>query len=87
MGGAATFTIVPAHILRSQTAPSNQLTRALIGFGGIAHTGAHLGLTDTRLVAVCDPDRKRMEEGVQAGQKLFGGKVDGYRDFRDILQR
>ena len=87
MGGVATFTIVPAHILRSQTAPSNQLTRALIGFGGIAHTGAHLGLTDTRLVAVCDPDRKRMEEGVQAGQKLFGGKVDGYRDFRDILQR
>jgi hypothetical protein len=87
MGGAATFTIVPAHILRSQTAPSNQLTRALIGFGGIAHSGAHLGLTDTRLVAVCDPDRKRMEEGIQAGQKLFGGKVDGYRDFRDVLQR
>ncbi len=87
MGGAATFTIVPAHILRSETAPSNQLTRALIGFGGIAHSGAHLGLTDTRLVAVCDPDRKHMEEGMQLGEKKFGWKVDGYRDFRDILQR
>ncbi len=87
MGGAATFTIVPAHILRSETAPSNQLTRALIGFGGIAHSEAHLGLTDTRLVAVCDPDRAHMEEGVQKGQKHTGGKVDGYRDFRDVLQR
>jgi hypothetical protein len=85
--GAATFTIVPAHILRSQTAPSNQLTRALIGFGGIAQSEAHLGLTDTRLVAVCDPDRTHMEAGVQAGEKLYGRKVDGYRDFRDVLQR
>jgi myo-inositol 2-dehydrogenase/D-chiro-inositol 1-dehydrogenase len=87
MGGAATFTIVPAHILRSETAPSNQLTRALIGFGGIAQSGAHLGLTETRLVAVCDPDRTRMEEGIKKGQLQSGGKVDGYRDFRDILQR
>lgn len=87
MGKAATFTIVPAQLLRSETAPSNQLTRALIGFGGIAHNDAHLGLTDTRLVAVCDPDRTRMEAGMQAGQKRFGWKVDGYRDFRDILQR
>ncbi len=87
IGGAAAFTIVPAHILHSATAPSNQLTRALIGFGGIAHTDAHLGLTDTRLVAVCDPDQSRMEAGVGAAQKRFGGKVDGCRDFRDILQR
>ncbi|MDD2599218.1 MAG: Gfo/Idh/MocA family oxidoreductase [Kiritimatiellae bacterium] len=87
IGGAAAFTIIPARILRSETAPSNQLTRALIGFGGIAHSGAHLGLTETRLVAVCDPDRQRMEAGMQAGEKLFGGKVDGYRDFRELLQR
>jgi hypothetical protein len=87
MGGAATFTIVPAHILRSATAPSNQLTRALIGFGGIAQSGVHLGLTETRLVAVCDPDRTRMEAGIKKGQLQSGGKVDGYRDFRDILQR
>jgi hypothetical protein len=26
------------HILRSETAPSNQLTRALLGFGGIARS-------------------------------------------------
>lgn len=87
MGGAAAFSIVPARILRSETAPSNQLTRALIGYGGIAHSGAHLGLTDTRLVAVCDPDKGRMEAGMRDGQNKFGWKVDGYRDFREILER
>lgn len=87
VGGAAAFTIVPARILRSETAPSNQLTRALIGYGGIAHSGAHLGLTDTRLVAVCDPDKNHMEAGMRDGQKKFGWKVDGYRDFRDVLNR
>ena len=35
-GAASAFTIIPARILRSETAPSNQLTRALLGFGGIA---------------------------------------------------
>ena len=34
--GASLFTIVPAGVLRGETAPSNQLTRALIGFGCIA---------------------------------------------------
>ena len=87
MGGAATFTIVPARILRSETAPSNQLTRALIGYGGIAHSGAHMGLTETRLVAVCDPDKSRMEAGMRDGQKKFGWKVAGHRDFREILTR
>ncbi len=86
-GATAAFAIVPARILRSATAPSNQLTRALIGFGGIAQSGAHLGLTETRLVAVCDPDRVRMEAGMRTGEQKFGWKVDGYRDFRQVLER
>jgi len=87
MGGAATFTIVPAHILRSETAPSNQLTRALIGFGSIANSPMHLRQKETRLVAVCDPDRLHMEEGVKLGEQEAKGKVVGYRDFRDVLER
>jgi myo-inositol 2-dehydrogenase / D-chiro-inositol 1-dehydrogenase len=86
-GATAAFSIVPARLLRSETAPSNQLTRALIGFGGIAQSGAHLGLTETRLVAVCDPDRVRMEAGMVKGEQKFGWKVDGYRDFREVLER
>ncbi|MCL1920451.1 MAG: Gfo/Idh/MocA family oxidoreductase [Kiritimatiellaeota bacterium] len=85
LGAGAAFTIIPAHILRSQTAPSNQITRALLGFGGIARSGAHLGNKDTRLIALCDPDGKRMEEGIGEAEKHGFGKIKVCRDFREIL--
>lgn len=86
-GALAAFTIVPAHVLRSETAPSNQLTRALLGFGGIAHSGNHLGYKATRLVALCDPDAKRVQEGIAQAEKNGYGKIFTCRDFRDILAR
>ncbi|MDD4101540.1 MAG: Gfo/Idh/MocA family oxidoreductase [Kiritimatiellae bacterium] len=85
--GAAVFTILPAHVLRSETAPSNQLTRALIGFGGIARSGNHLGYKATRLVALCDPDANRVKEGIAKAEENGYGKVFACRDFREILAR
>ena len=82
----ASFSIVPAHVLRAQTAPSNQLTRASIGFGGIARSGNHLGNKSTRMIAVCDPDEKRMKEGLVQAEKKGYGKIHGCKDFRDILE-
>ncbi|MCL2104146.1 MAG: Gfo/Idh/MocA family oxidoreductase [Kiritimatiellaeota bacterium] len=84
-GTCAAFTIIPAHVIRSETAPSNQITRALLGFGGIARSGAHLGFTSSRLIALCDPDRKRMEEGIGEAEKRGYGKIHVCRDFREIL--
>lgn len=81
------FSIIPAHVLRSETAPSNQLTRALIGFGGIARSGNHLGNKSTRLVALCDPDAKRVNEGIDLAEKNGYGKIFTCRDFREILAR
>ena len=81
----ATFSIVPAHVLRAETAPSNQLTRASIGFGGIARSGNHLGNKSTRMIAVCDPDEGRMKEGLVQAEKKGYGKIHGCKDFRDIL--
>jgi len=86
-GALAAFTIVPAHVLRSETAPSNQLTRALLGFGGIAHSGNHLGYTATRLVALCDPDAKRVQDGIAQAEKRGYGKIFACKDFREILAR
>ena len=86
-GGCAAFTIVPAHVLRSETAPSNQLTRALLGFGGIARSGAHLGFKGSRLIALCDPDAKRVEEGIAQADQHGYGKVLACRDFREILAK
>ncbi|MFA7172798.1 MAG: Gfo/Idh/MocA family oxidoreductase [Kiritimatiellia bacterium] len=84
---AAAFSIVPARLLRSETAPSNQLTRALIGFGGIAHSSNHLGYKATQLVALCDPDAQRVNKGVVAAEQNGYGKVFACRDFREILAR
>ena len=84
-GGCAAFTIIPAHVIRSETAPSNQLTRALLGFGGIAQSDAHLGFKGTRLIALCDPDGKRVEDGIKKAEEHGYGKVFACRDFREIL--
>ncbi|MDD4026415.1 MAG: Gfo/Idh/MocA family oxidoreductase, partial [Kiritimatiellae bacterium] len=84
---AAAFTILPAHLLRAETAPSNQLTRALVGFGGIARSGNHLGYKATRLVALCDPDANRVKEGIAKAEEKGYGKVFACRDFREILAR
>ncbi len=86
-GALAAFTIIPAHVLRSETAPSNHLTRALLGFGGIAHSGNHLGYKDTRLVALCDVDAKRVQNGIDCAAKQGYGKIFACRDFREILAR
>jgi myo-inositol 2-dehydrogenase / D-chiro-inositol 1-dehydrogenase len=82
----ASLSIIPARVLRGQSAPSNQLTRALIGFGGIARSGNHLGYADSRMIAVCDPDESRMKEGVAQAEKRGYGKIHGCKDFREILE-
>lgn len=81
------FNIVPARVLAAETAPSNQLTRALVGFGGIAHSEAHLGFRGSRLIAVCDPDATHVEQGVAAAEKNGYGKIFGCKDFREILAK
>jgi hypothetical protein len=86
-GAFSAFTIIPARVLRSETAPSNQLTRALVGFGGIARSGNHLGYKATRLVALCDPDANRVQEGVQQAKQNGYGEIFTCRDFREILAR
>ena len=58
-----------------------------MGFGGIAHSGNHLGYKNTRLVALCDPDATRVQAGSLAAEKNGYGKIFTCRDFREILAR
>ena len=69
------FAIVPARVLRGDTAPSNQLTRALIGFGSIAHSANHLPFKGSRLIGLCDPYEARVAAGLAAAEKNGFGKV------------
>ncbi len=83
--GASLFSIAPARVLFGDTAPSNQLTRALIGFGGIAHSGNHFGFKGSRLIGICDPDSRRVEGGLALAKKDGMGTIKGYKDFIALL--
>ena len=79
------FNIAPARVLWGATAPSNQLTRAIIGFGGIAHSGNHLPYQGSRLIGLCDPDETHVNGGLACAEKAGWGKVKAYKNFLELL--
>ena len=80
---AAAFTIVPRHVLGGQgyTSPSDRLTRAIIGVGGMGL--GHIRYEDGRLLAVCDVDESHLKTALDTA----GLGVKGTKDFREILAR
>jgi len=80
---ALALTLVPRHVLGGQgyTAPSDQLTKGIIGVGGMGR--GHIEYEGTRLLAVCDVDKKHLDEAIA----LAGGKITGYHDFRELIAR
>ena len=75
------FSIVPRHVLGGAgfTAPSDEITRAVVGVGGMG-TG-HLGYAGARTVAVCDVDRRHLQSALDSLEK----GVKGCADFREVL--
>jgi predicted dehydrogenase len=80
---AAGITIIPRHVLGGHgfLAPSDQLTKAIIGVGGMGK--GHIPYEDTRVLAVCDVDKNHLAEAL----KLAGPDAKGYADFREVLIR
>ena len=80
---AATFTLMPRFVLggRGYTAPSDQMTKGIIGVGGMGR--GHFGYEGTRLLAVCDVDGNHLEQA----RTQAGGNIDGYHDFRELIAR
>ncbi|PJB72054.1 MAG: oxidoreductase, partial [Armatimonadetes bacterium CG_4_9_14_3_um_filter_66_14] len=83
----AGLTVVPSRVLgaNGQTPPSEQITHAVIGVGGMGqgHLGYVKGDPTARLLAVCDVDANHLAQAVQIG----GEGVTGYKDFREVLDR
>ncbi len=79
------FNLIPARVLWGATAPSNQLTRALIGFGVIAHSENHLPYRGSRLIGLCDPFDYRVQAGLAAAEKCGWGKIKAYKNFLELL--
>ncbi|TFH39326.1 MAG: gfo/Idh/MocA family oxidoreductase, partial [Bacteroidia bacterium] len=77
------ITVVPRHVLGGQgyTAPSDQLTKGIIGVGGMGR--GHIPYEGTRVLAICDVDTKHLE----AALAITGPGVDTYHDFRELLAR
>ena len=78
------FTIVPRHVLGGQgfMAPSDQITKAVIGVGGMGRN--HLDYPGARLLAVCDVDTKHLDRALK---KVNDNSVKAYTDFREVLER
>ncbi|MBW1791270.1 MAG: Gfo/Idh/MocA family oxidoreductase [Deltaproteobacteria bacterium] len=83
VAAAATISFLPRHVLGGVgfTAPSDQLTRAVIGVGGMGL--GHLDYKGARTLAVCDVDEKHLKRAL----KKAGNGVKGYKDFREVLER
>ena len=80
--GVAAFTLVPRHVLGGSKylAPSDELTKAIIGVGGMGR--GHIPYPGARLVSICDVDKNHLDAALQrcpAGTKT-------YHDYREILQ-
>ena len=80
---AASLAIVPRRVLggAGYLAPSDTLTKAVIGVGGMGR--GHLAYPGSVLRAVCDVDAGHLA----AAMEMAGPGVDGYADFREVLAR
>ena len=80
---AAGFTILPRHVLGGPgyLAPSDTLTKAVIGVGGMGR--GHLAYPGAVLRAVCDVDKKHLASALE----IAPAGVAGYTDFREVLER
>lgn len=78
--------IVPRRVLGAgHTAPSDELTKAIIGVGGMGK--GHIRYNDARLIAVCDVDENHLQEGIMEAEKRGYEGVKGYKDFREVYAR
>ena len=76
--GLAALTIVPRCVLggNGHIAPSDQLTKGIIGVGSMGR--GHMGYDGTRLVAMCDVDANHLD----AASKMAGGGAKLYQEDR-----
>jgi len=80
---AAGMMIIPRHVLGGPgyVAPSDQLTKGIIGVGGMGR--GHIPYEGTKVVAICDVDKKHL----QLAQSLIPNSVQTYHDYRELLLR
>ena len=91
--GVAAFTIIPREAFGKMggdnnfIAPSDQLTKGIIGLGGIGRSSNHFTSdSNCRLVALCDVDKNHLDSAVEAAKNQFDQTVTAYSDWRDLVK-
>jgi predicted dehydrogenase len=87
---------LPGRIWSAETKPNDRLGLGFIGIGKMCmgHLGAFLGKAETQVLAVCDVDSTRRENGKKVVEERYakqtGSSYQGcgtYNDFRELLAR
>lgn len=89
MGAMGLFTIVPRKVLggKGYIPPSDQLTKGIIGVGGIGRSNYHFNSSDAcRLISVCDVDKKHLQKALDLGKSKLNEELTPYHDFRDLIK-
>jgi Predicted dehydrogenases and related proteins len=80
LGGVTLLTVVPRNVLgKGMIAPSDELTKGIIGVGGMGR--GHIPYANTRVVAMCDVDKNHLAQGAA----MVKEKINLYHDFRDLI--
>ena len=88
VGAASLLTIVPRDVLggNGHIAPSDQLTKGIIGLGGMGSSGAHFTSDKAcRLVALCDVDQNHLNNASNRAKNEFNETPKTYHDFRELI--
>lgn len=81
--GASALSIHRTH------AANKEIRVATLGLNGRgrAHVRALTQLPNVRVIAVCDPDSRAIKKGIETAAQAQDSKVQGYTDFRKVLER
>lgn len=80
--GLAAFTIVPRYVLGGTgfIAPSDRLTKAVIGVGSMGR--GHFGYDGTQVVAICDVDTRH----IATAASMLDKGVKTFNDYHELLK-
>ena len=86
LASLATISIVPSRVLglNGQTPPSEELTRGILGCGGISQS--HLNMPG-RILALCDVDSQRLQQRTKQAIEKGNKDAQMYDDFREVIAR
>lgn len=75
------ISLVPRHVIgKGYLAPSDHLTKGIIGVGGMGR--GHFNYAGTKTVAICDVDTRHLQKSME----MLGNGVKTFSDYRELIR-